>query len=114
MITLDIPEAVPSGNALVKQHWKAAHRVKVRWQWLVKCAVLEGHLHPRAAPHGKLTIERIGPRLLDYDNLTTGAKYLVDSLVREGFFIDDDPAHMTREYRQRVGKPYRTLVTIEN
>lgn len=111
-ITLDLPEAIPSGNSFVKKHWTVAHRIKTRWQWLIRVAILEGRLTPHKS--SKVTIERIGPRLLDYDNLVTGAKYVVDSLVREGFFVDDSPAHMTRAYTQRVGKPYRTLVTIES
>jgi len=74
------------------------------------------HLHPPLTPpeHVRLKIERYGARLLDFDNFVSGTKPLTDSLVAEGFILDDSPAHLTAEYHQHIGKPHRTVVRIES
>jgi hypothetical protein len=112
MITLTIPAATPSVNRLHGFHWSLKARERKKWGWLVRIARM-GLPAPLYAPeHVSLTIERYGPRLLDYDNYVAGTKFLTDQLVAEGFAVDDSPAHMTVRYVQHVGKPPRTVVRI--
>lgn len=112
MIILDLPQATLSRNALDKMHWSKRNRLRGEWQWLVKAAVLEANILVIPRTHGKLEIERISARKLDPDNLSGGCKQLIDALVSEGFFVDDDETHLTTKYLQTVGKPARTIVRI--
>ncbi len=114
MITLDLPMAVPSLNAMNKMHWAKRNRLRGQWQWLVKAAVLNDRIRVRVVPKAKITIERYGPKKLDNDNFVGGAKQLVDSLVREGFLVDDSPDHLVAQYIQHISKTARTIVHIED
>lgn len=114
MFTLNIPMPTPSLNAVNKMHWSVRNRLRGEWQWLVKAAVLQDRIHVSSSEHVNVTIDRYGPRALDNDNFVGGAKQLMDSLVWEGFLIDDTPAHLTACYHQHIGKPARTLVRIES
>ena len=113
MIAFTLPEATPSLNTLLRLHWSAKVRLRSRWQWLVRAAVVNGSLKPERWPRAKVTIERFSPRRLDADNLAGGAKQLMDCLVREGFIEDDSPRHVECEYRQSFGMEPKTLVQIE-
>lgn len=114
MITLDLPMAVPSLNAMNKMHWAKRNRLRGQWQWLVKAAVLNDRIRVRVISQAKITIERYGPKKLDNDNFVGGAKQLVDSLVREGFLVDDSPDHLVAQYIQHISKTARTIVHIED
>lgn len=112
MITLDIPAATPSNNKLLRMHWRAKEKIRADWQWMVKAAVLNDRIRVTSVDHAHVTIARFGPKLLDMDNFIAGTKYLMDSLVKEGFMADDSPAHLTATYVQHLGKR-RTLIHIE-
>lgn len=112
-ITLNLDKATPSLNEVNKMHWSQRNRLRGEWQWLVKAAVLNDRVTVVTHEKAKITIERYGPRRLDHDNLVGGAKQLMDSLVREGFVVDDSPKHLLPEYRQHIDKIPRTLVHIE-
>jgi len=113
VITLDLPMAVQSLNYLNKCHWAKRNRLLGQWQWLVKAAVLNDRIRVHVIPKAKITIERYGPKKLDNDNFVGGAKGLVDSLVREGFLVDDSPDHLVAQYIQHIDKTPRTIVHIE-
>lgn len=113
MITLDLPMAVPSLNAMNKMHWAKRNRLRGEWQWLVKAAVLNDRIKVHIIPRAKLTIERYGPKKLDNDNFVGGAKQLIDSLVNEGFLVDDSPEHLVAQYIQHIDRTHRTIVHIE-
>lgn len=114
MIVLDIPESTPSVNPSRGLHWSRAVRLRARWRWLVKAARLDAKLYTvTPLRKARLTIERWGPKALDTDNYIGGAKQLLDSLVEEGFIVDDKPACIGRpDYIQHIG-PRRTIVRIE-
>jgi Holliday junction resolvase RusA-like endonuclease len=113
VITLVLEEATPSLNTVNKMHWARRHRLRGQWQWLVKAAVLNDRIQVKVIPAARITVERYSPRKLDHDNLVGGCKQLIDSLVREGFLVDDSPAHLTANYVQHVDKTPRTIVHIE-
>lgn len=112
MITLELPEAIPSRNEVDKMHWAERNRLRGSWQWFVKAAILNKRLRVQRTDPGILSIERISPRKLDRDNFVGGCKQLQDALVREGFFVDDTEAHLTTTYIQTCGRPPRTIVRI--
>lgn len=113
MITLCLEAATPSLNAMNKMHWARRHRLRGQWQWLVKAAVLNDKVTVKTIPNAKVTIERYGAKKLDHDNFVGGAKQLIDSLVQEGFLVDDSPSHVSIRYVQHIDKTSRTLVHIE-
>jgi len=112
MIELHIPECTPSVNRFHGHHWSKKLKARKHWGWLVRIARM--NIKPPMLPpeHARITIERYGARLLDFDNFVAGTKHLCDCLVAEGFAVDDSPAHLTAEYHQFIGKPHRTIVRI--
>jgi hypothetical protein len=115
VITLEIPERTPSVNLFHGYHWSKKLKEKQRWGWLVKMAIMEWTGKPIPVPEdgiSRVTIERYGPRILDRDNFIAGTKWLMDALVSQRFLVDDSPAHVSAEYHQFTGKPYRTIVKI--
>lgn len=114
MIILEIPEATPSLNRMLGEHWAKKSAKRKHWAWLVRAARLEAREFP-AEPmqRARLTITRHGRRICDRDNLIGGTKILTDCLVREGFFVDDSPAHLETIVNQALTKNPRTTVWIE-
>lgn len=113
LIELHIPEPTPSVNKFHGYHWSKKAKERKRWSWLVRAARMHVRVPMLPPEHCKLVIDRYGARLLDRDNFIAGTKFLTDSLVAEGFMVDDSPAHLTAEYHQFIGKPYRTIIKIE-
>ena len=115
MITLTIDESTPSLNPSIGQHWSYQHKLRKRWHWLVKAALLHAKVYEQPKyPKANLTIERYGQRILDADNCRAGMKALTDQLVRQGLLLDDRPAVIGEPViRQFVAKLHRTVVTIE-
>jgi hypothetical protein len=119
VIILNIPEATPSANKFHGHHWTKKLKELKKWRlWAkVEKSVLrkESWFFPENQPPAKchVTIERYGARLLDRDNFIAGTKWLMDSLVLEGFLAGDSPAHVFAEYHQFVGMPHRTIIRIE-
>lgn len=110
---LNIPESTPSLNHVFKGHWSNRHRLRVKWGWLVRAARLEARLFPsQPLQKAKITVERWGPRRLDYTNYVAGYKFLEDALKSEGFIVDDSPDHVVTQYIQHIG-PRHTRVRIE-
>jgi hypothetical protein len=115
MITLVIDESTPSLNPSIGQHWSYQHKLRARWHWLVKAALLNAKFYDQPKyPKATLTIERYGQRVLDADNCRAGMKALTDQLVRQGLLLDDRPAVIGEPViRQFVAEPHRTVVRIE-
>ena len=116
MIELTIPEATPSLNRMLGQHWAHKHAMRRRWSWLVRAACMEAKVYERPKyARARLTIERTGSRKLDHENALAGTKFLMDSLVQEGFLLDDSPAVIGAPIlRQVIDKHVRqTRVRIE-
>lgn len=112
-MVLNIPESTPSLNPVLGAHWSKRYAQKEKWAWLIRAARLEARLFPsQPLQKARLTIERWGPRRIDYDNFVGGAKGIVDLLVHEGFIVDDSPDHIVTQYIQHIGARH-TRVRIE-
>lgn len=126
MITLDIPECIPSLNRFLGAHWRRKHRERAKWGWLVKAALLDA----RQRPGGQLAVTRLREhvalkgrvsvrvqvwraRRFDETNLEGGFKFAEDALKAEGLIVDDHPKWIDRPpILQRVG-PERTVILLD-
>ena len=61
----------------------------------------------------KITIERHGKRLIDYDNFVGGCKSLTDLIKQKGLIVDDSPEWVEIEYQQYKSDTPITIVKIE-
>jgi hypothetical protein len=104
-VILHLDEAVPSRNAVDKLHWTKRQKLRERWQWLIRAALLNQRLQVQRFPMAQIRIERYSPRKLDDDNFVGGAKQLVDALKHLGFIVDDTAKHVRIEYVQLSGPP---------
>lgn len=115
MITLEIPEAIPSLNTMLRRHWSVDRKLKARWKRLVWVARLAANGNRLPVPRdsygrARLTITRISPRTCDPDNLAP--KHLIDGLRACGIIVDDTPEHVELIVRQEKGKA-GTRIQIE-
>ena len=113
MISLSLPiKAVSLTNQ--REHWATrasrarAHREAVAWAW---------RAHPKLWPRVPklpcvVTITRVGPRILDSDNLQGAGKHVRDEVARQIGVDDADPRIVWR-YEQERGKGYEVRVEIE-
>jgi hypothetical protein len=91
---------VPGNNGkggLLRAHWTERGRLLGQYEWMVTAA----RLRPMAGPiRLELVRYSIGPQM-DFDNLVSTGKLLVDALVRCQILEDDKPAVIAqRDYRQ--------------
>lgn len=93
-------EVVPGNNGaggLLRSHWTRKRRLLASYEWVVGAARLAPMLGPVRL---ELVRYSIGPSM-DYDNLVSTGKLLVDAIVRCGILPDDKPAVIAeRDYRQ--------------
>lgn len=111
---LEIPEATPSNNTVMRVHFRKRSAEHKRWNWLVKEAT-NGH-RIKAQDICIVTVKRYGSRLLDWDNMAGGLKYLMDALIHNNLIIDDNPQCVTRLHmfqHKCSRKEEKTIVEIE-
>jgi len=117
MIEVTISEAVPSLNVTLKEHWSNKTRRRNKFQVQIgQQLILNYKSTARLRAMDKLkrevTIHSQRMRTLDQDNLTGGAKSLIDALKKLGLIVDDTPTWVDVTYTQDKGKPYYTKITI--
>lgn len=91
-ITVPVPTNTP--NEWVWKHWTAYRKIKKGWFNRLHSATIHhcgiGKFgHP--VENASLTIERLGIKELDEDNLKGGVKPVIDSLIQLGFLANDTP-----------------------
>lgn len=102
-----------SGNKSRKLHPQAYKRIRDKYTTLVR--ILASGV-PRCKPdevrHVRFT--RYGSRELDYDNLVSGMKPLLDAIRIVGLIHDDRPDCVRLNYNQAKStrKNARTVITI--
>ena len=121
-IRIEIPRVPPSGNELRRKfrHPHAYRKLRNTWEQEIACAldgarsVARAKLRDHAAQHGKvrLRVSVEHNRFYDPDNLITGLKPVLDSLVRLGFIAGDSLKYLLLlAPQQRKGKG-RTILEI--
>ena len=125
VVRFEIPQPLPSLNAVYGAHWSKKHKLRQQWGWEVRAALLalqrdwDGNravqllrLHVQAKGRVTVRIETWRKRRLDDENARAGAKGLVDALKSEGLIVDDHPKWIDRDFAQHAGAPYRTTVEL--
>ncbi|MCC3159698.1 hypothetical protein LJ737_20825 [Hymenobacter sp. 15J16-1T3B] len=106
---------VPGNNGpggLLRMHWSRRQKLLSEYEWVVSAARL-----PKLSGPVRLVLTRYstGPEM-DYDNLVSTGKLLIDALVNCGVLPDDSPAVIVeRHYRQlRTPGPahQKTIISI--
>ena len=106
------PGRVPGNNGaggLLRLHWSRRQKLLSNYEWVAAAA----RLAPITGPV-RLELERhsIGTHM-DYDNLVSTGKLLIDALVRQKVLPDDSPAVIAeRAYTQvrAAGKAYQQTI----
>ena len=98
-------DATPNGRA----HWTATAKKRAR-ERAVLTRALSG-ITPPAGPW-RVVITRIGPRVMDTDNVDTAAKGVRDSIAA-WCGVDDGDSAWTWEVRGEVARGYAVRITIE-
>jgi hypothetical protein len=110
MTEFEIPVRLVSG-ANIREHWAVKakrsrlHRTTAK---IVTTAAIHGGIFQ---PPLVITIERVGVRKLDSDNLAISAKGVRDGIA-DALGIDDGDDRLDWQYRQSIGKQYTVRVTI--
>ncbi len=93
-ISITIPVPTPSPNEWVRAHWSKYSKIKKGWMSRLHSACIRHcglGIFGKPIAHASLTIERMGCRELDQDNLVGGMKPIIDNLVKLGFLENDTP-----------------------
>lgn len=125
MIRLVIAKVTPSGNELLRMHFRARKR-----EQNVFAALLLGQIRQwehindfagngtiKATGKRKVTITRVGKRMLDVDNGFSGCKALLDEIRKFGLLIDDSPEFCDLVFAQEKlpkGLDPHTVIILEN
>ena len=83
---LELPFATPSNNAVMRMHHRERTKQHEACTWQIKAL---GRFPRYERCH--VTVTRYGSRLLDFDNMGGGLKFLMDALVKNGILADDSP-----------------------
>lgn len=116
--TFTLAGEIRSLNRHVVNFGAARHvyrRERDDWMWLARAARL-AHQIPPATGRRRLTLIRIYTRRqreLDDDNLSGGAKPLVDALVRERLLVDDTRRWLELHHDQEHGATRGVRVVLE-
>ena len=93
-ISITIPVPTPSPNEWVRAHWSTYAKIKKTWMSRIHSASIRHcgtGIFGKPIANASLTIERMGCRELDQDNLVGGMKPIIDNLVKLGFLENDTP-----------------------
>jgi hypothetical protein len=104
-----------SGNKLLRMHWAPRNRYNNEWYDLVRMFGMR-FKPPSALQGARISFIRCGSRHLDYDNLTTSFKPVLDGLVKSGFLVDDSTKivkEIKYSFQQVKIKDSRIVIIIE-
>ena len=113
-LRLEVLDAAPSMNRLMRMHWSSRNRLVEKWRWLIFAEVyrLGGPIAARPTGKFSVTITRCYRRVpLDPDNLHGAAKVVLDALRHCNLIWDDSPAHLELRCEQIQGAP-RTVIEV--
>ncbi len=93
-LSITVPVPTNSPNEWVWKHWSKYREIKKGWLDRLYSASIQhcgiGKFgHP--VENASLTIERVGIKELDEDNLKGGVKPVIDCLIKLGFLANDTP-----------------------
>ena len=114
---LTFPGVLPGNNGskgLLRMHWAARNKLRDQFTWLVRSLTKNKH-----AGKVKLQLIRYHAGIsMDYDNLVSTGKLIVDSIVLANVIIDDKESIIAqRDYRQvkvKTKGEQKTVIIIED
>jgi len=102
--TIVLPLATPSGNVVLRQHFRTRAVENLAMAWHLAGALNKLPKIPPASGKRRLTVERHGKKALDADNLAAGAKGLIDAVKASRLILDDNPDVCELVFRQSVDR----------
>ena len=118
MIRLTIPNSVLSNNEVIKMHWAVKRETRKAYGWALQTAILESReidpefLYRKTRRRVKIVSYR--GRTLDPDNLSGGAKILIDAMRDLGLIFRDSKRWIILEIDDRLDRLNpRTEIEIE-
>ena len=110
MQVITIPEATPSLNVVLRKfrNLHARKKEQERWDWMVRAAWRK----TETLSECEIIITRFASRLLDWDNMGGGLKFLMDGLVHNGVIADDNPVVVRRAHLEQVKTPIKDAHTV--
>jgi hypothetical protein len=110
----------PSGNALRRKYrWPHQYkRLRDEWGWSIKVSVATQDLRflirsVEKKQKATVRIQVMHKRLYDYDNLVSGCKPVVDSLVNLGLLAGDSPKQIDLCVTQIQSNVQQTVIEID-
>jgi len=118
VIRLTIPNAVLSNNEVIKMHWAVKRATRRAYGWALQVVILESReiepdfLYRKTRRRVKIVSYR--GRTLDPDNLSGGAKILIDAMRDLGLIFRDSKKWIILEIDDRLDRLNpRTEIEIE-
>ncbi len=109
---LIFPGLIPGNNdrgGLLRTHWRKRGALKLKWIWHVKASTLNRHTGPVRM---ELTRHSLNPNM-DYDNLVSTGKILIDAIVGAGVLPDDKSAVIREQkYTQTLALKKESQMTV--
>ncbi len=102
--TITLPLATPSGNTVLRQHFRTRTLENNAMAWHLASALNKLPKIPPATGKRRLIVERHGKKALDADNLAAGAKGLIDCVKERRLILDDNPDVCELVFRQSVNR----------
>ncbi len=116
-LRLDMPRKLWSANKRYAAHWAVRARDHKLWKVQIALAAAKFGmwlpLKDKPAVPRLVTITSYRTLLLDYDNLASGAKGLLDAIVALNLLHDDSPEWVETIYRQEKCKRGQEHTVIE-
>jgi Holliday junction resolvase RusA-like endonuclease len=112
VLTIEIPGIVPGLNGdkgLMRSHWSETKKMKKLY-----CQIIKDQLPAKYRFEGAVSIEYVGYKssLMDWDNFCSSAKHILDSLVKCGVIINDNPK-IVKEFLPKQVKCSRASQKVE-
>lgn len=109
---LIFPGVIPGNNGrggLLRTHYAQRAKWKKNWIWHIKASTKNRHLGPVRL---ELIRHSINPRM-DYDNLVSTGKILIDAIVKAGVLSDDAERIIAeRQYTQTRALNAQNQMTV--
>lgn len=98
-ITIHIERKMETLNKVLRWHW--SRRAKEKEAWKLELLPFKKAIGRKKFKNVRIISVR--KRLLDVDNLTGGAKQLIDGIKEMGWIHDDNPKSCNIEVLQQLG-----------
>ena len=107
---LVLPLKIKSANEILKQHWATRRKSKQEYKLFIRNQMKLKSIKKAKCAKYNIKILSYRKRLLDFDNLVSGCKSLLDAMIEENLIYDDSPDYIEAEYKQYKSKELHTII----